>query len=417
MIICVWLPQFALRVSVPRQGDLVRPLALVSTLDAHPVVRCCTSAAQQHGVASGMLVSRALGCCAQLEVLACDDELVARSALQFVVRLESTGAAVEPVAPGRAHFDAAPLMRMHGGLAGVLAAVRRVFRTSQLRLGVGPNPFVAWVAARHAAAGGHVAIDADEAARVLAGMPISLLPMDLRMSQLLDALGVYTLGAFAAIGVDHVADRFGEAGVALHALSRGIDTSVVQPRLPEDPIEESLPFPEPVGNVDVLQRALRVLVERAVAHPRCVQHAPRSIVVACQLVRDAHASRGASHHARRALRVPTVDVDRIVLAARTVFDDVPAPIEVLTVRLEQFELRESSQGALFGERGTSLTGGDASTMLDGVSDPRVQAGLRHVQAVVGDDALLQVLEVQPGSRVPERHVVLVPRGDGGGGAA
>ena len=210
----------------------------------------------------------------------------------------------------------------------MLAAVRRVFRTSQLRLGVGPNPFVAWVAARHAAAGGHVAIDADEAARVLAGMPISLLPMDLRMSQLLDALGVYTLGAFAAIGVDHVADRFGEAGVALHALSRGIDTSVVRPRLPEDPIEESLPFPEPVGNVDVLQRALRVLVERAVAHPRCVQHAPRSIVVACQLVRDA-----------------------------------------------------------------------------------------HVQAVVGDDALLQVLEVQPGSRVPERHVVLVPRGDGGGGAA
>jgi hypothetical protein len=39
----------------------------------------------------------------------------------------------------------------------------------------------------------------------------------------------------------------------------------------------------------------------------------------------------------------------------------------------------------------------------------VQAGVRHVQGALGDDALLQVLEVEPWSRVPERHAVLVPR--------
>lgn len=419
MMICAWLPHFALRVSVPRRADLSGPVALVSALDTHPVVRACSPAARREGVVPGMLVSRALGTCAQLTVLAYDEEVVEQAAEQYLARLESIGAAVHPIVPGRAVFAGTPLLRLYGGMDGVLAEVCRVFRVPDLRIGVGPNVFVSWIAARHAPAGGHVLIREDEAARVLARMPVSLLPADARMLELFAALGLATMGDLAAIGVDHVADRFGADGVRMHELAQGIDTTVVQPRIPVDPIEEAIQFPEPVGHHDVLHRALRMLVERAVAHPRCVQHAPRSIVVVCGLVpASAEHARGSSpsHRAQRSLRTPTTAVDRIMLAARTVFDDVPAPVERLVVRLEQFAVQDSPQAALFGERTTALTGGDTAVGISGVHDPRVQAGLRHVQAILGDDAVLQVLEVQPGSRVPERHVVLVPRSDAGGDA-
>jgi hypothetical protein len=43
----------------------------------------------------------------------------------------------------------------------------------------------------------------------------------------------------------------------------------------------------------------------------------------------------------------------------------------------------------------------------------MRRGVRHVQESVGETALLQVLEIEPWSRVPERHAVLIPRRDHG----
>jgi hypothetical protein len=99
----------------------------------------------------------------------------------------------------------------------------------------------------------------------------------------------------------------------------------------------------------------------------------------------------------------------VLLAAQVGLDDIPAPVERMCVRLEEFELRTATQQQLLDRRGTALTGGDGAGAIGGVDDERVQAGVRHVQATVGEDALLQVLEVEPDSRVLERHAVLVPR--------
>ncbi len=65
---------------------------------------------------------------------------------RHLVRLESIGAAVEPERPGLVCFDATGLLRLHGGVDGVLTAVRRALR-APVRLGVAPSRFAAVAAA------------------------------------------------------------------------------------------------------------------------------------------------------------------------------------------------------------------------------------------------------------------------------
>jgi hypothetical protein len=119
---------------------------------------------------------------------------------------------------------------------------------------------------------------------------------------------------------------------------------------------------------------------------------------------------GGSWQARRVLRTPTVDARRIALAIRPAFAELPGPIERLELALDGFEPRAADQRSLLGGRGGALAvGAFDDDELTGLGDERVQRGMRHVQEALGEDSLLQVLEVEPWSRVPERHAVLVPR--------
>ncbi len=405
VVACCWLPGFPLRVVAHGQADLSGPVALASDAEAHPVVLDCTGAARDHGVEPGMLVSRAMGCCGSLQVLSCDVPRVEAAAERFVQRLEAHGAAVQPMEPGRAFFDAAPLERLYGGLPSVFERLLAAFSNPQVRIGAGPNPFVAWVATRHAPAGGWLRVAPDETKRMLERMPLTLLPAGPELVKLLHALGLETLGDVAALDVHHVADRLGADGVRLHALARGDDPSRLEPRIPVEPVAELLAFPEPVANAQTLESAAHLLAERLASHPRCVQHAPRAVVVSCVL------ATGTSWSSRRVLRTPTIDARRIALAARPALDEVPAPVERIELLLDGFEPRAADQRSLLGGRGNAMAAGAFDDdALRGLDDDRVQRGMRHVQEALGEEALLQVLEVEPWSRVPERHAVLVPRG-------
>ncbi|MCW2920157.1 MAG: hypothetical protein JWL76_31 [Thermoleophilia bacterium] len=406
VVACCWLPGFPLRVIAHEQADLSGPVALASDGEAHPVVLDCTDAARDHGVEPGMLVSRAMGCCGTLQVLGCDVPRVEAAAERFVQRLEAHGAAVQAMEPGRAFFDAAPLVLLYGGLPKVFERLLASFAGGNVRIGAGPNPFVAWVATRHAPPGGWLRVAPEETRRMLARMPLTLLPASPDLVKLLHALGLEALGDVAALDVHHVADRLGADGVRLHALARGEDPSRLEPRVPVDPVTELLAFPEAVANVQTLESAVQLLAERLAAHPRCVQHAPRAVIVSCVL------ATGTSWSARRVLRTPTIDARRIALAARPMLEEVPAAVERLELMLDGFEPRAADQRSLLGGRGGASFAGTAldDDALGGLDDDRVQRGMRHVQEALGEDSLLQVLEVEPWSRVPERHAVLVPRG-------
>lgn len=391
MIACVWFPRFALSVLAHRRADLSRPVALHTTLDAHATIVDCSPAARAEGVQPGMLLARALGTCPELELLDHDESVVYAAAERFLERLEGTGAAVEPLRPGRALLAVRPLERLYGGEVGVARALMDAFpRAASLRVGMGPNRFVAEVAAwrtksRHA----RIVREHDEARELLGPLPVHVLPIEPRMLETWTALGMVTLADVAAIERGKMADRFGSAGVELHKLACGTDSRRLLPRTHQEVVEEDMTFPEAMGSLLTLQRAVRVLVERALARPLLQNYAPRTVTVTAQLVE------GGSWRSMRVLREPTNDATRVALSAVTELEQIPAPVEQLTVRFDQYVLHAPEQPEL-DERPSDTRA------------RRLQAGVRHVQAALDDDAVLSVLEVAPESRVPERRAVLIP---------
>jgi protein ImuB len=84
---------------------------------------------------------------------------------------------------------------------------------------------------------------------------------------------------------------------------------------------------------------------------------------------------------------------RLVLAPRLA--ELPAPAEELALEVESFGPPARNQGSLIEDRAAGRRA-------------RLGDAVRQARQAVGHEAALRVLEVDPGSRVPERRAVLAP---------
>src|SRR6201997_2966721 len=177
MIVCVLIPRFALTTAAGDRGELLHsPVALAPEPGGSQQIGEVSLAAEAFGVPPGMRLGEALARCPRLTLVAPDPAGVADSWERLLVRLESIGAAVEPERPGLVCFDVRGLLRLHGGLEGVLAAARRRLRVPA-RYGVAPSRFAAVAAASRARVRRPVIVSGarKEAAAFLAPLPVALL--------------------------------------------------------------------------------------------------------------------------------------------------------------------------------------------------------------------------------------------------
>jgi len=80
----------------------------------------------------------------------------------------------------------------------------------------------------------------------LSRLPLSALPLPEGLARRLRPLGLETLGDFASLPVGSVERRYGQAGVALHRLARGLDERGLLPeREQRTPSVMSEPFLTP----------------------------------------------------------------------------------------------------------------------------------------------------------------------------
>src|SRR3984957_2214545 len=150
MIVCVLIPRFELTTAVGDRSQLLRgPVALAPESGGVQQVGEVSLAAEAFGIYPGMRLGEALSRCPELTLVPPDPAGVAELWERLLVRLESVGAAVEPERPGLACFDARGLLRLQGGIEGVLGAVRAALRIPA-RLGVAPSRFAAVAAASRA---------------------------------------------------------------------------------------------------------------------------------------------------------------------------------------------------------------------------------------------------------------------------
>lgn len=423
MIVCILIPRFALLGALgDRRTLLDGPVALAPEPGREQRVGEASAAAEAFGVRSGMGLGEAFTRCPELRLVPPDPDGTRALWSNMLDRLEGVGASVESDRPGAAFFAADGLLGIHGGrLEDVLMAARKALRhrspgsAAGARVGAGPSRFVAYVAATRARAGrragrgpggsasarlgaavverrSEVVVRARSARSFLAPLPVALLrsrPELEGLPDVLERLGIRTLGDLAALSAPAVAERFGHPGLLALDLAAGRDTSL-DPRRPPEPVVERLALPDAASGQQ-LERALELLVSRVLARRERRGRSLRSLAISARFVE------GGTWRAQTTLRAASADPARIRLALGPRLAELPAPAETLGLEVEAFGPPAHEQSRLAGE----MDAGEARRS-------RLGEAVRQVRQVAGEGAALRVMDVDPGSRIPERRAVLAP---------
>src|SRR5579863_4131252 len=124
LITCILLPRFELVVAAGGRTELVGVPVAIAPEPGSQQIGAVSATAEGFGVSPGMRLGEALSRCQRLTLIPPDPAGVEERWEQMLIALESIGAAVEPLRPGLACFDARGLLRLYstgGSLAGSAA--------------------------------------------------------------------------------------------------------------------------------------------------------------------------------------------------------------------------------------------------------------------------------------------------------
>jgi len=383
-------PAFAPPSPAPAHWD-EHPVALIEAGGKR--LRAVTAAAARAGLRAGMRPAEARALCADLIELPWDDVAIDAAITEASAALLAASPQVTPV-------DGAAGLWWVGAAGFDPVGGERTLATELLRVAKRwhPRPRVAiagsCVVARAATWAGasfdprgserslvHV-VPAGHDASYLAPAPLALVPMDEELRSALHALGLRTVGAFAALSAEDVERRWGEAGIRAWRLARADDLRrPVLARVETQPaVEVELAAPsstmEPV--LFLVRAALDRLVQELIAHGRAA--AAVAITLTLDDARGALTSKPL-HTVTREVRParPLARVAPLFERCRALLDrwTLSAPVSALRVAI-------AAAAPLTGEQGDLLS---ASWRDIGAAD----AALERLRAELGPNAIVRAV--------------------------
>lgn len=336
-------------------------------------------------------------------------ELVERDPDREAVNFEPVLAALDPITPrveitmaGTCRFPARGPSRYFGGDAAmaerVAAAAATALRApAVVGVGVADGAFAAERAARRAAVagGGWLVIDAGASPEFLA--PISVRSLGIpELADVLERLGLRTLGAFADLPAADVTARFGTEGAAAHAVASGVDLVPLHLADPPPDLDVDDELDPPLDRVDRAAFVAKALADDLNGRLESRGLAAVSVLIGAETADGTLLERrwrhdGALSSAAVAQRVRW-QLDGWLTWARGRGALTEGGIVRLWLRPEQVAPARGRQLGFWG-------GADAASM-------HARRGLARVQALLGEDAV-RVAEWQ-GGRSPADRYRLVP---------
>jgi protein ImuB len=258
-VVCAWIPAFRLAVArLSQAADLDASVIVADKLERGRVVDCSLPAARL-GVRRGMTLVQAQAVAHEARTVVDDPVRDAALWAEVLDALDAASPLVEDGGWGLAFLE---MHGITGGASGWLNAVRGALAGFDLplRLGLGPNRFVARGAAT--VADGTVCRGAPAA--FVAPLSLELLDCSDDVRGRLRMLGVTTLGELAALPHGPFVRRFGPAAGGWHERARGIDRRPLRPRTRALRIDRHLYGEGEATSEEAVLFALRVLVENVV---------------------------------------------------------------------------------------------------------------------------------------------------------
>jgi nucleotidyltransferase/DNA polymerase involved in DNA repair len=191
-----------------------------------------------------------------------------------------------------------------------------------------------------------------------------------------------------------VVSQFGNEGRRLWQLATGAVVDPVVGRETPELIVSEVEFPNPIADLAILTNALDRLIERALRHPR---RAGWRILEVGVRARQEH---GASWIIRSTLKDPSADKDHIAapLKARLASAPPTGAVDNLAVEFLTF-VRGTNELQLFAR--------DANSSARAGRRRALRAAVHEMKTRFRHSAMYRVVEVYPGSRIPERRYALI----------
>jgi DNA polymerase-4 len=234
------------------------------------VVATCCYVARTYGVRSAMPMFKALELCPQAAVVKPNMSKYAEVGRQVRQRMLALTPQVEPLSIDEAFLDLTGTERLHGmsaakALARFAAEVERDLQIT-ISIGLSANKFLAKIASDLDKPRGFAVLGQSEAAAFLGTRPVGFIY----------GVGAVSAAKLAADGYRTIADlqraeqtdlmrRYGEEGLRLWQLARGIDARRVNPVRETKSVSAETTFNENIGDLRPLEQHLWDLTEKVSA--------------------------------------------------------------------------------------------------------------------------------------------------------
>ncbi len=211
-----------------------KPVIVGAVPGGRGVVATCSYEARAFGVHSAMPISEAYRRCPQGVFLPVRMDLYVAASRQVMEILGHYSPLVEPLSIDEAFLDVAGCELLFGPPVEIARRIRAdVLENTALRCsaGVAPNKFLAKLATDLGKPDGLTVIEPGHEREVLEPLPVTkVFGVGKRTAQLLESMGIRTVGELAAAPLDWLTRRVGPAAAAhMHALARGEDDRRVEP--------------------------------------------------------------------------------------------------------------------------------------------------------------------------------------------
>jgi nucleotidyltransferase/DNA polymerase involved in DNA repair len=389
-VVGVYIEHFAAAAEIRERPELKSHPIVIGGFpsDRRPVFECSIEAVES-GIVPGIPLRQAHQLCPDAIFIPLDEDKYVRAFDNVLDVLEQFSPTVEADGLGRAFLDGSGLDGLFGSDDNLARRISsEVSQTTRIesRISIASNKFTAAVAATLASAKKPHIVTKGKERKFLASLPANLLPISEDTKRRLGLLGLRTMSHIALLPLDALANQFGDEGVLAHQLANGIDERPLLPRTKPAILGQELSCENPLESVDTVLAAIGRLLDKMIP-------ALKNRNQVCGQIRLClHLDGTSSWYDSLNLKEPT-DSKR----------------ELTSLIKHRLETAHFSAGVTDIQLGLTQLGGEMAKQSSLLTrervrqDAKLKRAAKQLQARLGKNLLKKVVQVDPGSRIPERR--------------